>query len=399
MINSGGNRFETTPRTALKAQLSLPVATFPHEGASDVNSSCGFMMTSESSDADTVVSDLPLDAESGSGTISEDSLSRKSEKPNASPGFWLPTATSASVPGGGGHSLTRRLREIAASMPSYETDTSDALPPPPPQRPHRRRRRNNHCGGGGGATGSANECDILAMEEELRGLERRVAAAAAAAEAPPLEPRARWEPEAGNFCKSLSTELFGNFTDNEKVCFSYENLARHALAAASAASSGVETEQEERVPPAPFRVEPAAMPVPVESAVKRMHPMRSSAPHERYSPKPARKQSAATAAKKAVCSSPSTPTSEYPLWIRGPLATEECSSMPPMGVTSMWIPSSNPVVRRSASLSKKVFVGREGCGGEMILPSKADLGDGHGQLLHGRPNLALSLSLFPFLLL
>ena len=361
MINSRTNGFETTTRTALKAQLSLPVASFPREGASDVN----IMMTSESSDADTVVSDIPTDAESGSGTISEDSL----KKPNASPGFWLPTA--ARVPGGG-HSLTRRLREIAASMPSYETDTSDASacvpPPPPPQRPHRRRRRNNHDYGSG---------DILAMEEELRVLEQRVAAATEV-------PRARWEPEPGNFCKSLSTELFGNFTDNEKVCFSYENLARHALAAASAAS---ETEQEER----DFRVEPAAaMPVPVESAVKRMHPMRSSAPHERYSPKPARKQP-----KKQTCSSPSTPTSEYPLWIRGPF--EESASMPPMGVTSMWIPSSNPVVRRSASLSKKVFVGREGCGGEMILPSKADLGDGHGQLLHGRPNLALSL--FPFLLL
>ena len=80
--------------------------------------------------------------------------------------------------------------------------------------------------------------NLSAMEEELRDLEMRLEEAGSSNSN--LSPRGKWETDGVG--KSLSTELFGNFTDNEKVCFSYENLARHALAAASAASSGVETE-------------------------------------------------------------------------------------------------------------------------------------------------------------
>ena len=119
------------------------------------------------------------------------------------------------------------------------------------------------------------------------------------------------------------------------------------------------------------------MPAPVESAVKRMHPMRSNAPHERYSPKPTRKSGVAN--KKPNLSSPSTPTSEMsprsPFFVVARNSVEESASMPPMGATSMWIPAS--ASNGYFSLSRKVLQRRQSNGGsgEMILPSKADLGD------------------------
>ena len=93
--------------------MSLPVGAAAKEVAaspSDVSSGCGYMMASESSDAETVVSDIPLDED----TISEDSLNRtKTELAgnsniNASPGFWPQQQPRSG--GLEGHSLTRRLR-------------------------------------------------------------------------------------------------------------------------------------------------------------------------------------------------------------------------------------------------------------------------------------------------
>ena len=361
--------------------MSLPVGAAATEAASPSDAS-SYMMASESSDAETVVSDIPLDNED---TISEDSLN-PTLAGNSKPAFYSLQQPRGS---GGGHELTRRLREIAASMPSYETDTSDASAyAPPPQRPPRRKKK---------VAGNSSS-SLSAMEEELRDLEERLEAASN------LSPRAKWDTTDG-LRESLSTELFGNFTDNEKVCFSYENLARHAaLAAAVAAASS--SEQEERAVPQQQNQQPQVeedpisnlapllpMPAPVESAVKRMHPMRSSAPHERYSPKPARR----TAARKQNSSSPSTPTSEHPsprspFFVVARNSNEESVSMPPMGVTSMWIPATTTA--SYSSLSRKVFSRRQSGGGngaggggagnsnfasfgnEMILPSKADLGDG-----------------------
>ena len=109
--------------------MSLPVGAAATEAASPSDAS-SYMMASESSDAETVVSDIPLDNED---TISEDSLNPVL----AGNSKWLPQPQQPRG-SGGGNELTRRLREIAASMPSYETDTSDAsaaYAPPPPQRP------------------------------------------------------------------------------------------------------------------------------------------------------------------------------------------------------------------------------------------------------------------------
>ena len=358
--------------------MSLPIGEASVKEAASPSDVSSLMMASESSDAETVVSDIPLDAET---PLTEDSLNLNSagnSNLNASPGFCPPQPRSS------GLELTRRLREIAASMPSYETDTSEASSAPPPQRPHRRRKKMQ-----GGS--NSNDSNLSAMEEELRDLERRLEMAGSS-----NSPRGKWETE--GLRESLSTELFGNFTDNEKVCFSYENLARHAALAA------VLSEQDERyiertqvVPSGAAQPEDSnlvalslltrgeeraiQMPAPVESAIKRMYPMRSNAPHERYSPKPTRK---ATAVRRQNSSSPSTPTSENPS-PRSPFFVtnrEESVSMPPMGVTSMWIPATTSSY---SSLSRKVFLRRQSSGGgggnsnEMILPSKADLGDG----LHG----------------
>ena len=385
----------------MRTQMSLPIGPSANEAAASPSDVSSLMAASESSDAETVVSDIPLDVDTSSNTISEDSLNQNQAELagnsnfEPSPGLWAPPPRSGGLEG---HSLTRRLREIAASMPnSYETDTSEASLYAQPPRPHRRRRKNNNSNSS--SCSNSNSCGSMsAMEEELRGLERRLVAAeqmssgevAGNSNSKFSSARGTWEDGGGGgFGKSLSTELFGNFTDNEKVCFSYENLARHALAMA-ASSSGLDddTEQEEltvhhhnqqhqqqhhqqhqhqrhdqhhqqspRISNnAPLMV---PMPAPVESALKRMHPMRSSAPHEKYSPKPARRSKRTI--KSQNSSSPSTPTSEHPS-PRSPFFIvsnkEESVSMPPMGVTSMWIPSATTTASYS-SLSRKVSLKRQ----------------------------------------
>jgi hypothetical protein len=328
-------------RTALRSQMSLPLGTGPYKGLmKDTDEdlydiSVRRVLTSDSSGADTMVSDISFD---DSGTISEDSLNNRSFAAELD--------------------LSRRLKEIAASMETaaatyYETDTSEAssLYVPQPRRPPFRRKRKRGL-------------EVAAMEEELKGLERRLAVAEKEGQ---HTPRARWEDAGFVGVKSLSTELFGNYTDNEKVNFSYENLNRQLACVEEVLS----------------------MPLPVESVIKKMHPMRCNAPHERYSPKPVRK----AMSKKKNSSSPSTPTTEgCPLrpfgWRPPPPSSsvvvryEESVSMPAMGVTSMWIPSAPPAARRAnfTQLSKKVLRQTE-CG-EVLLPSKAEIGDGttHGRI-------------------
>ncbi len=341
--NFPGGRKQSHPMTGLKSQMSLPLGLTvaagkqPGESASDV-SVC--RLTSDSSGADTIVSDdVSFD---DSGTLSEDSLTSR---------------LAAEI------EMTRRLREIVASMDDhhnkYETDTSEAsfYVPPPVRRPRRRRRRAD---------------ELAAMEAELRRLQSQLSDAE--------RPRGRWDQSGGGGgfvgVKSLSTELFDNYTDNEKVMFSYENL-----------SGGTRQQQLGSVDEADTAVWSSSgsvsMPQPVESAIKHMHPMRENAPHERYSPKPVRRQLQQL---RRNFSSPSTPTSEYcPPWPKQqqpPVVVNfpaEPVSMPALGVTSMWIPADPSPRRLSGSgglLSRKVFNRQmsEPLQQQAILPNKG-LGD------------------------
>ncbi len=256
----------------------------------------------------------------------------------------------------------KRLREMEAapsreemSTCCYETDTSldssmaesrEASLRKFLARGKERRKRNSR------------EREIRGMEEELKALEGQLAEAEEAVSVSPAMPvsaavatasaaaeteeemeelRRRQRGQWGQVqqVRSLSMELCGNFTDNEKVRFSYENLfgsASSLLTAATTPGGGQvdqmpcldENEQLQSLPMSENETMATAamvteeeeeeeedqyfsMPEPVQSLVGRFVPAGSS--HDRFSPRPSRRQAAVVLASHVPStSSPSTPT-------------------------------------------------------------------------------------------
>ncbi len=237
---------------------------------------------------------------------------------------------------------------------------------------------------------SAKNQEIKRLENELRTLEE--ALARTVADDTRLS-RCRWEDQP---VTSLSTELFGNFTDNEKVRFSYETLLQSSARSSVSSlpqhhklSSVLEYEpcqfphsrSEEQEPfPCPYCNDNqqrlchpfpgnvtvkretlpqerrpqsldlqvsaanqlldggldsnAEMPKPVESAIKYFKPVQDAATHDRYSPKPTRRRVSSGG-----------PRSTHPA--TNLIRAFSDSSGPTsftgaVGVTSMWIPMATP---------------------------------------------------------
>jgi hypothetical protein len=128
--------------------------------------------------------------------------------------------------------------------------------------------------------------------------------------------------------KSWSTELYGNFNGNDKVCFSYENLQLSRSSVATTVS-----------------MDPA-MPLPVESQLKRFAPLQANSAHERYSPTPQRRRtvSQADTVDTAISVCQMRDARKLMRTVSEPAATPIGGGMVAafsgaIGMTSMWIPA------------------------------------------------------------
>lgn len=276
--------------------------------------------------------------------------------------------------------------------------------------------------------------EIGALEEELKSLENQLGKYSDSEvlqrrDSLPIDlknnSRGLWSKDQETVIKSWSTELFGNFTDNEKVRFSYENLQSSCTSLAASSVIAEQTRQnvvqnpgisplayqnqnlsgylpsvqEHRVmqhtelvqsheyflpfnqynPYTNIGDEYNSMPEPVESLVKHFKPVQSNATHEKYSPQPNRKSPRRMFNR--TFSSPSTPTAEVKPFclqrvnsLRDHRRTQSLSEGGAVGVTSMWIPvvptpKRKPSIRMKAenglSLAKKVLL-------QHVLPSKSE---------------------------
>lgn len=290
------------------------------------------------SESDTGTETMISDFESG-GTISEDSLNNE--------GVFSP---------GQEQILSQRLHAMAFQRFTFdESDTSfasSALQIRPSRKVYKKKRHKSK---------RQQDQDLKSLELELKSLEDQLSFS---------EKRGHWEEQIVN---SWSTEFFGNFTDNEKVRFSYESLVGGNTSSVLPSPSPLTSVIECPVP----QSKPLDMPEPVQSLLRHFTPVQSNAPHERFSPKPVRRFQNLGA--KKIASSPSTPTSEFkpfPGSIRFPrtlsrafsdprgnsssLSFNRCKSLTSdltgaIGMTSMWIPVSQSVPRRFSSHSNTPF--------------------------------------------
>lgn len=372
---------------------SLPVAG-NRNPPSDLSS---YRQTSESgSGTETIISDFE------SGTYSEDSLNRNKQQIHTSDRKVADINNKVSPRKQ--EIITKRLAEMAARFEReeasrYETDDSldsslhlqhhqqERLHPPATLRRMKRRRNNQVL--------AQSKTEIELLEDELLSLEQQLALATREAtsesgsssswpnESPRRDSlpsddlqsrevlnRSQWQ---DNVIKSWSTELFGNYTDNEKVRFSYENLQSSCSSVLGSMASMLPSVQEHHISNNFFRehnnfsnphnqqeqdilstslndeylllnhninypnnqianvnqnpfindIRPEkdlerqreryfSMPEPVQSLIKHFQPVMEASPHDRYSPKPERRSSRnIRRGFSRVASSPSTPTSEY----------------------------------------------------------------------------------------
>ena len=307
--------------SSLRQQMSLPLgaAGGPDDGAKG-----------DSSGADTtVVSDF----DSGGETFSQDSLNggTAEDKTNENDDAEQPSPTRR-------RPSDKRVDQMTASTVSYETDTSldssmaesreAALRRFLARRKEKKRKLNR-------ARRHRRDKEIEALEKELKELEAKLAQATCSSvgssastagatsttetetetEDGELRRRQHWQIQQ---LRSWSMELYGNFTDNEKVRFSYENLMSSTSSLLRTPSEALVEQMpslHEDSPLPPLQQQPRSLPVsesdatladedstaadaddshyfsmpePVQSLVKRfLHP--ASSTHDRYSPKPTRR--------------------------------------------------------------------------------------------------------------
>jgi hypothetical protein len=183
----------------------------------------------------------------------------------------------------------------------------------------------------------ANDSDL---ERELFFLEQQLVVATQWQESV-AKGRAAWI-DPSTVVKSWSTELAGNFSGNEKVKFSYENMLSPSLSLLPIReSAGQHSDQSS------LFSEPAScysLPEPVESAVKFLDRVRHNSTHEKFSPRPTRKKlnsdDRSISATSSCCTYPARTHRRSASLSRdyeGP-AVAVGGGAGAVGVTSMWIP-------------------------------------------------------------
>jgi hypothetical protein len=177
------------------------------------------------------------------------------------------------------------------------------------------------------------------LERELCFLQQQLIVATQWEEA--SKSRASWI-DPTKVVKSWSSELAGNFSGNEKVKFSYENILSPLLLPIRETSVCY---QESSVCSDSSQMSTFSLPEPVESAVKFLDRVRHNSTHDKFSPRPVRRK--LTSDDRSLSANSSSKSFQMKTHRRASSLSRDFEGATvgggagAIGVTSMWIPVSS----------------------------------------------------------
>ena len=177
------------------------------------------------------------------------------------------------------------------------------------------------------------------LERELCYLQQQLIVATKWEET--IKSRSSWI-DPSKVVKSWSSELAGNFSGNEKVKFSYENILSPSLLPIRETSICY---QESSVCSDSSQMSTFSLPEPVESGVKFLDRVRHNSTHDKFSPRPVRRK--LTSDDRSLSANSSTKSFQMKTHRRASSLSRDFEGgnvgggAGAVGVTSMWIPVSS----------------------------------------------------------